>query len=218
LDPACGSGAFLIQAFDYLYKEGQFVNDELAKLQKGYRQIFDLDKHILTNNIFGVDLNEESVEITKLSLWLKTANKERELTELDENIKCGNSLIDNPEIAGKKAFKWAEKFSNIMVNGGFDVIIGNPPYVRVQNLSHEEIDYFKKIKKTAFKRVDISILFIELANTLLKSNGFISYITSNQFLSTEYGEKTRKFILDNFKIIEITDFGDLPVFQDALTY
>ena len=115
LDPACGSGAFLIQAFDYLYKEGQFVNDELAKLQKGYRQIFDLDKHILTNNLYGVDLNEESVEITKLSLWLKTANKEKKLTHLDNNIKCGNSLIDEQINESNKTFKWKNEFSNILI-------------------------------------------------------------------------------------------------------
>ena len=218
LDPACGSGAFLIQAFDYLYKEGQLVNDELSKLKKGQRQIFDLDKHILTNNIYGVDLNEESVEITKLSLWLKTANKGKELTTLDENIKCGNSLIDDPIIAGKKAFKWNEEFKEIFNTGGFNVIIGNPPYVRVQNLLYKEVDYFKEKKLTAFKRIDISILFFELAHTILKTNGYVSFVTSNQFLSTEYGKKIRKFILDFFKIIEITDFGDLPIFQDALTY
>ncbi|MCL4386460.1 MAG: N-6 DNA methylase [Cyanobacteria bacterium] len=218
LDPACGSGAFLIQAFDYLYKEGQLVNDELAKLKKGQRQIFDLDKHILTNNIYGVDLNEESVEITKLSLWLKTANKGKELTALDENIRCGNSLIDDPNIASKKAFNWNEIFKEIMSSGGFDVVIGNPPYIRVQNLLHKEVDYFKEKKLTAFKRIDISILFFELAHTILKKNGYVSFITSNQFLSTEYGEKIRKFILDYFRITEITDFGDLSIFQNALTY
>ena len=110
LDPACGSGAFLNQAFDFLYNEGQFVNDKLSALRLGQREIFELDKHILTNNIFGVDLNAESVEITKLSLWLKTANKGKELTALDDDLKCGNSLIDNPAIAGDKAFNWFLEF------------------------------------------------------------------------------------------------------------
>ncbi len=114
LDPACGSGAFLIQVFDYLYAEGNKVNDMIAKLLGGQYEVFQLDKHILSNNIYGVDINSESVEITKLSLWLKTANKNAELTSLDNNIKCGNSLIDDPEVAGDKAFDWNTEFAEIM--------------------------------------------------------------------------------------------------------
>ena len=113
LDPACGSGAFLNQVFDFLYKEGQWVNKQLSSLRLGQLEIFELDKHILTNNIFGVDLNPESIEITKLSLWLKTANKGKELTALDENIKCGNSLIDDRAIAGDKAFNWFIEFPDV---------------------------------------------------------------------------------------------------------
>ncbi|OGU38096.1 MAG: hypothetical protein A2X61_06440 [Ignavibacteria bacterium GWB2_35_12] len=113
LDPACGSGAFLNQAFNYLYAEGQKVNDKLAELRNGQHEIFDLDKHILSNNLYGVDLNSESVEITKLSLWIKTANNKSELTALDHNIKCGNSLIDDPEIAGDKAFNWFKEFLEV---------------------------------------------------------------------------------------------------------
>jgi len=171
LDPACGSGAFLIQAFDYLYKEGQLVNDELAKLKKGQRQIFDLDKHILTNNIYGIDLNEESVEITKLSLWLKTANKNKELTALDENIKCGNSIIDDPVIAENKAFNWNEEFREILVAGGFDVIIGNPPYINVELVSKDFKKYYSSRYKTFFKRFDTFGIFIESGIDLLKKNG-----------------------------------------------
>ena len=114
LDPACGSGAFLIQVFDFLYAEGNKVNDKIAKLLGGQYEVFQLDKHILSNNIYGVDINSESVEITKLSLWLKTANKNAELTSLDNNIKCGNSLIDDPEVAGDKAFDWNKEFPEIM--------------------------------------------------------------------------------------------------------
>ncbi len=110
LDPACGSGAFLNQAFNFLYAEGQKVNDTLALLKGWQHELFELDKHILTNNLYGVDINQESVEITKLSLWLKTANKYSELTALDNNIKCGNSLIDDPAVAGEKAFDWEKEF------------------------------------------------------------------------------------------------------------
>ena len=113
LDPACGSGAFLNQAFNFLYAEGQRVNDKIAELLGGQYSAFGLDKHILVNNLFGVDLNNESVEITKLSLWIKTANRHSELTALDDNIKCGNSLIDDPAVAGDKAFNWFKEFPTV---------------------------------------------------------------------------------------------------------
>jgi type I restriction-modification system DNA methylase subunit/REP element-mobilizing transposase RayT len=112
-DPACGSGAFLIEVFDFLYAEAQRVNAELSRLRGGQTEVFDLEKHILTRNIFGVDVNAEAVEITKLSLWLKTANKGKELTDLDDNIKCGNSLVDDPNVAGAAAFDWAAAFPDV---------------------------------------------------------------------------------------------------------
>src|SRR5581483_6668930 len=88
------------------------------------------NRSILLNNLFGVDLNQESVEITKLSLWLKTARSSEPLQNLDKNIKCGNSIVDDPMYAKARAFKWEEEFKDILTGGGFDVIIGNPPYVR----------------------------------------------------------------------------------------
>jgi len=127
LDPACGSGAFLNEVFDYLLREGQTVNSELTTLNGGQAQLFRWDKHILANNIYGVDINPESVEITKLSLWLKTANKGEKLTYLDNNIKCGNSLIDDPVVAGDLAFEWEKEFADIMSGGGFRVwSVGKP--------------------------------------------------------------------------------------------
>ena len=90
---------------------------------------------ILENNLYGVDINEESVEIAKLSLWLRTAQKGRKLTSLNNNIKCGNSLIDSKTIAGDKAFKWEDEFPDIFKKGGFDVIIGNPPWITNSELS-----------------------------------------------------------------------------------
>ena len=128
LDPACGSGAFLNEVFDYLYYEGQIVNNKLTTFNDGQIQLFRWDTHIISNNIYGVDINRESVEITKLSLWLKTANPDEKLTYLDDNIKCGNSLIDDSDVAGDKAFNWKQEFPDIMAAGGFDVVVGNPPY------------------------------------------------------------------------------------------
>lgn len=235
LDPACGSGAFLLKCVDVLlevnkeiqaYKEflGKYTIDDKGRTSDHAKQ-FTLARwneetearKIIENNIFGVDLNEESVEITRLSLFLKIASGERKLIDLSRNIKQGNSLIDDKSI-DSRAFDWNAEFPEIMMGKKFSVIIGNPPYVRVQFLDYKVIDWLKKKKETAFKRIDISTLFFELAKSLLAPGGIVCYITSNQFLTTEYGRKTRKFLLKQFRIISIIDFGDLPVFEDALTY
>lgn len=124
LDPACGSGAFLNQALDFLITEHKKIDDLKAQLFGAGLIFSDITTDILEKNIYGVDLNEESVEIAKLSLWLRTAQKGRKLNKLNKNIKCGNSLIDVPEVAGEKAFNWQNEFPEIFANGGFDVIIG----------------------------------------------------------------------------------------------
>lgn len=215
LDPACGSGAFLNQAFDYLFAEGRKVNEEIARLKLGQREAFELDRHILTSNIYGVDLNPESVEITKLSLWLKTANRGKELTALDENIKCGNSLIDDPEIAGKRAFNWNEIFSKIINNGGFDVIIGNPPYIPAEDIPIEHKEYYPKIYKSAFGRLNIYPIFYEKAIDLLNTNGFIGFITPYTISKNRYYLEARKIILNSTWIKQIVDFQNFKVFEDA---
>ena len=218
VDPACGSGAFLNEALNFLIKEHQYIDELEAKL-RNVPIIFSYhSESILEHNLFGVDLNEESVEIAKLSLWLRTAEPNRKLNSLNENIKCGNSLIDDPEVAGDKAFNWKKEFPQVFAKGGFDVVIGNPPYVRVQNLNYHDIDYYKKHKQTAFKRVDISTLFFELSYEIVNKNGILGFITSNQFQSTEYGQEIRNYINANYNIYKIIDFGDLPVFEGALTY
>jgi len=113
LDPACGSGAFLNQSLNFLIKEHTIIDDIIAELTNAPMRLFDVDKSILENNLFGVDINEESVEIAKLSLWLRTAQKGRKLSKLNNNIKCGNSLIDDPKIAGDKAFHWQTEFPQV---------------------------------------------------------------------------------------------------------
>ncbi|MBW4639315.1 MAG: N-6 DNA methylase [Gloeocapsa sp. UFS-A4-WI-NPMV-4B04] len=133
IDPACGSGAFLIAAFDYLMRQYQRVNQALAALNHTSNQI-ELDRTILSNNLYGVDLSPESVEITKLSLWLKTAERGKTLTYLDDNIKVGNSIVDDFEVTDY-AFNWNAEFPHVFAAGGFDVAIGNPPYVRQEFLS-----------------------------------------------------------------------------------
>jgi type II restriction/modification system DNA methylase subunit YeeA len=133
-DPACGSGAFLNQALEFLIAEHQYIDELQAKLFGDAMVLSEVENSILENNLFGVDINEESVEIAKLSLWLRTAQKGRKLTSLNKNIKCGNSLIEDPNIAGDKAFNWKNEFPNVFKKGGFDVIIGNPPYVDIKAL------------------------------------------------------------------------------------
>lgn len=112
-DPACGSGAFLNQALDFLIAEHQYIDELQAKLFGDAMVLSDIATSILEHNLFGVDLNEESVEIAKLSLWLRTAQPNRKLNDLNSNIKCGNSLIDDPAIAGNKAFNWQQAFPKV---------------------------------------------------------------------------------------------------------
>ena len=218
LDPACGSGAFLNAALQFLMAEHRLIDEMEAKVAGSSLVFQDVENSILENNLFGVDINEESVEIAQLALWLRTAKPHRKLNTLNENIKCGNSLISDPEIAGEKAFNWQEQFPKVFEKGGFDVVIGNPPYVRVQQLDYDTIDFLKANYKTALKRIDMSLCFIEKSKQLIKTNGVASFITSNQFLTTEYGQAMRKFLLEDYFLTKCVDFGDLKIFEDAMTY
>jgi type I restriction-modification system DNA methylase subunit len=142
-DPACGSGAFLNQALEFLMAEHRYLDELESLLFDSSMVLPNVENHILERNIFGVDINEESVEIARLSLWLRTAKKGRKLSSLSSNIKVGNSLIDDPEVAGDLAFSWEAEFPQVFAKGGFDVVIGNPPYVRAELLG-EYLDYFSK--------------------------------------------------------------------------
>jgi len=176
-------------------------------------RIFDTDKSILENNIFGVDINEESVEIAKLSLWLRTARKDRKLSDLNGNLKCGNSIINSSEIAGKKAFDWSIEFPEIMQNGGFDVVIGNPPYG--VKFSETEKSFLAKFDSLV-PDFEIYIYFVSLAiKNLLNKNGVLTYIIPNTFLSILYGVKYRKNILENYFVNYISDLSNDNTFVDA---
>jgi tRNA1(Val) A37 N6-methylase TrmN6 len=175
----------------------------------------------LRNNIYGVDLNEESVEITKLSLWLKTAQKGKKLTTLDENIKCGNSLVDDARIAGDKVFDWQEQFADVFKNGGFDVVVGNPPYVKLQNINSGDVkqtQYFEQSYEVAKGRFDLYVLFIEKALSIIREDGIASYILPHKFLGSEFGNATRKYLANKNAVKRIVHFGSHRVFADASTY
>mgnify|MGYP000280052784 CR=1 FL=1 len=214
-DPACGSGAFLNQALDFLILEHKYIDELQAKLFGDAMVLSDVEKSILENNLFGVDLNEESVEIAKLSLWLRTAQPNRKLNDLSNNIKCGNSLIDDPEVAGDKAFNWQLEFPKIFAKGGFDVIIGNPPYVLCQpsNTSEKTLEYYKEYEVASYK-IDLFHLFFEKAIHLIKHNGKLGFITPNTFLTNKYIKPLRTFILKSSFIYELINYED-SVFADA---
>jgi len=221
LDPACGSGAFLNQALNFLIDEHNFIIDLETDLRKGQLSLFDINTAVLENNLFGVDINEESVEIAKLSLWLKTAKRGRKLTDLSKHIKCGNSLIDDPEIAGEKAFDWNKEFPEIMQNGGFDVVIGNPPYVVIKGgrwvggfqYDKKSITYLKNKFVTSSQQINTYILFLELGLKLTREGGLISQITPNTFLTNEYSQKLRTLLVKYSSIKEF--FKSESAFEDA---
>ncbi len=215
VDPACGSGAFLIAAFDYLAAEYQRVNDKLADLT-GSRDFFDLDKEILNNNLYGVDINPESIEITKLSLWLKTARKGKPLESLDNNLRHGNSIVAD-RAWDDQAFDWQQNFPDVFAEGGFDVVLGNPPYVRQERISPIK-PWLEKHYAVYHGVADLYTYFFELGIKLLKPDGVLGYISSSTFFKTGSGENLRAFLRDQTCLTTLVDFGDLQLFDGVTTY
>ncbi len=212
-DPACGSGAFLNQALDFLIKEHQDIDELQTNLLGGGLVFPNIENTVLENNIFGVDLNEESVEIAKLSLWLRTAQPRRKLNTLNNNIKCGNSLIDSKAVAGDKAFNWEEEFPNVFAKGGFDVVVGNPPYVQSHALDEKTKDYIYKNYSTAEYQINTYGVFIEKIFNLIKDEMPFSVIIPNYWLSTQYDSRLRTEVFLQNHCIEILNV--FSVFEDA---
>jgi type I restriction-modification system DNA methylase subunit len=199
-DPACGSGAFLNAALEFLITEHKYIDELTNKLMGASIGFTWTPNDILEHNLFGVDLNEEAVEIARLSLWLRTAQKGRKLSNLSGNIKAGNSLIEDPAIAGEKAFIWKQKFKKVFEMGGFDVVIGNPPYVDIKGLPRELVESIFKIYSTANNRINLFSVFIERSFSLLKSQGKFSFIIPSSLLTQESYKEIRKEIVLNCKI------------------
>jgi hypothetical protein len=289
LDPACGSGSFLIGAYQFLldwhrdwyianlvpvFKEKNSVTDpavlallpEQAPKKKKSAVTVDLPvynagngkelrlservrsdwklttaekKRILLNNLFGVDIDQQAVEVTKLSLLLKvleeenqetvskqlTITAERALPSLDHNIKCGNSLIGwdilTPEMPADEVkrinpFDWAKEFAPVMTGGGFDAVIGNPPYVRQEGLG-EQKKYLETHYEVYQGTADLYSYFFEKGISLLRPKGLFSFIVANKWMRANYGRPLRAFLLTK-QIEEVIDFGDLPVFKNAIAY
>jgi type I restriction-modification system DNA methylase subunit len=214
LDPACGSGAFLNQALEFLILEHRNVDIMRAKLFGDSLILTDLDNEILERNIFGVDINEESVEIARLSLWLRTAKPGRKLTALSSNIKCGNSLIEDESIDREKSFKWDNEFSKVFANGGFDVIIGNPPYGAKLELPNEKLYYKKVYPHSSEGKVDTYKLFFERGFMLLKRGGYFAFVTPNTFLYNVQSRGLRQLLMNDFKITDAVELRK-NIFEDA---
>lgn len=226
VDPACGSGAFLIKAVDILFEISEKIQDLKQswgeyQAERGLKRKSNISgqltfekfeekdriREIIENNIYGVDLNEESIETTKLSLFLRIAKKGKKLPDLSDHIKCGNSLIEDEEVAGEKAFDWKEQFKDVFENGGFDVVVGNPPYVR-QELIKEIKPNLEKNYISYNGVADLFVYFFEKGLNLLKEKGKFAFIVSNKFTRAGYGKNLREYLLDNSIIEQYIDTFD----------
>lgn len=220
VDPACGSGVFLIMAFDYLKAELEQVNTKLAELEgKGMAgNLLDPDSEILTHNLFGVDVNSESVEIAKLSLWIKTARRGKVLDSLDANLRVGDSLIEDASFAYRShGFEWKTGFPDIFAAGGFDVVLGNPPYVRMELIKPMK-PWLEKRYEVVSDRADLYAYFFERGVKLLKPGGRLGFISSSTFFKTGSGAPLRDFLRANATLETVVDFGDHQIFEGVTTY
>ena len=289
-DPACGSGAFLNQALDFLITEHRYIDELQAKLLSVPIIFSDIEKSILENNLFGVDINEESVEIAKLSLWLRTAQPNRKLNDLNNNIKCGNSLISDPAVAGNKAFDWEREFPQVFGRKeievqlievpkdktpdylklikeksleaqskaeqalalskeaadlskkvyeyaekleevsepesqkdnhkrGFDVVIGNPPYVRADSPGNTLEFREHLVKSNHFETLagkwDLYIPFVEQSIKLTNKFGKISLIIPDAYCHADYAQKSMEWVKTNQYLYKVDYFPEFLVFQNV---
>jgi hypothetical protein len=261
LDPACGSGSFLLGTYDKLlswhldwyaqdtHRAKALKDHHIIEPRAGdYRLTIDEKRRILTNNIYGVDIDDQAVEIAKLSLTLRLlegetsetaelftrGGRQRLLPKLETNIKCGNSLIgpdfysdadeslfvDEETRYRINAFDWRgpNGFKQVFdTHGGFDVVLGNPPYVRQEGLGPLVKGYLKQHYSAFHGVADLYVYFIERGMRLLKPGGMLGIIVANKWLRSNYGQPLRHW-LKQYDVQEITDFGDLPVFQGITTY
>lgn len=217
LDPACGSGAFLNKAADILVEIHEAIKKKNHPDYNGtLDNILDERRTILLSNIFGVDKNHESVEITKLSLFLKVCRKGVALPDIEDNIKCGNSLIDDDIISQGNPFDWNSGFEKLNGNK-FDLVIGNPPYVRQEKIKPIK-PFLEENYEVYSGTADLCVYFFEKGLKLLKDGGILGYISSNQFIKTKYGKGLRDLILEKYSIQKYRDHTYDDIFTDVTAY
>lgn len=252
LDPACGSGSFLIVAYRrlmekhlvwYMANDPKKHKDEVFRNQKDAWQLtLQEKKKILLSSIHGVDIDSQAVEVTKLNLLLKALEgesresidnvqkwfREPALPDLGSNIKCGNSLIDfdiidhlqelseeerDNELTRINPFNWQEEFSGVMKTGGFDAVVGNPPYLKIEHIEQNDRDYFFKKYTTCMKRFDSYGLFMEKMLTLMKTSGLCSFIVPSTFLNNLTFVKLREFLINKTSIKRFVNLGGKVFFN-----
>ncbi|PZO57561.1 MAG: hypothetical protein DI639_13585 [Leifsonia xyli] len=211
IDAACGSGAFLTSAFDFLQAEHKRVAAILGN------DIFDnsaLTGVILRENLYGVDINEESVEITRLSLWLKSAKKNTKLAGLEKNIRVGNSLRRHEGSAGEPAFEWAAEFPDVFAKNGFDAVAMNPPYIK-ENTNRAAFDAIRA-QNIYQGKMDLWYAFGALALDIVKpQTGRIAFIAPSNWTTNSGASNFRNEVSQKGKLLEYWDFGDTLIFEDA---
>jgi len=262
LDPACGSGSFLIGAYSFLldwhldyysdkkHSKQALKEERIYQLSTDeYRLTIEEKQRILLNFIYGVDLDQQAVEVTRLSLLIRLMEGENResadqlfkhsdfklLPNLDTNIKCGNSLIGSEyysenknvlfemeEIRRVNAFDWKKEFPAIMSSGGFDCVIGNPPYVRIQTMKEWapfEVEEYKSHYQSARSgNYDLYVVFVEKGLSLLNPTGLLGYILPHKFFNAQYGERLRRIISTGKYLRHVVHFSDQQIFADATTY
>ena len=241
-DISCGSGSILLAAYDLLlqyHRDWYNANPDKAKKagcvpddEGAWRLSLQQRREILVNNIYGVDIDHQAVEVCQLSLYLKLLEEETTATAqeyqlefhetllptLKDNIVCGNSLIENDfslDMEERRRVNAMDMFPKIVKRGGFDAIVGNPPYISMLLLDKNQAvatkDYWKRKYQSAAGAFDIYVLFIEMAIRLVRKNGFVSYIVPNKFLAAEYAVEFRKWLIQNCQFVSILDFSRVKV-------
>ena len=241
VDPACGSGAFLISAFRRLMDERLALERTKALIAGRTLDLVQdearLTAEILANNIYGVDINPASVEIAKLALWLHSARADAPLSSLDHTLRCGNSLVDLGFWRGRlgdddhrervNAFDWQEAFPEVWAQGGFDIVLGNPPYVKLQNLRAVDPDVAAWLQaergddtylSAQTGNFDLYLPFIEKGLRLLAPGGRMAYIAPSLWTVNQYGEGLRRLVRRGRHLEHCIDFKAHQIFNEAITY
>lgn len=242
VDPACGSGAFLIGAFRRLLREAEEIDGYRRALNPATppRAEREMTAAILDRNLYGVDISGPAVEIAKLALWLHSARADAPLSSLDGAVKCGNSLVGadfelwrQRDFEGERerervnAFDWATAFPFGVDPGRFDIVVGNPPYVKRQHLEAANPDvanYLRAAREGQYYRStqtgnwDLYLPFVEKGLDLLRPGGRMGYIAPSLWTVNEYGEGLRRLVRERRSLERWIDFKAHQVFDEAITY